>query len=211
MAIKPRSRTVSGLLGSAALVGLGTAVFMALHAPAEKTEGRAAAAAERALPAARPRALTRAIPLEPGGREAESSGLSAVVLLAGETGQWADAALAEIALADPAPAVREEAVHALGQRGGWIAVETLRQALQDPSERVRHEAIRALTEVGEGEAITALGAVADFGDVAMRLDATDALGSLGGPAAARHLARLAHDENETVRQAALEWSREHGP
>jgi len=122
-----------------------------------------------------------------------------------------DSVFAAIALSDPVPAVREEAIRILSERGGSMAAATLAQALEDPSSRVRKAAIRSLALDGGPEAERVLSMGLQSPDAALRRDVVDALGLLGSGAAQRNLPPLLLDPDQVVRQAAADWLAEYSP
>ena len=121
----------------------------------------------------------------------------------------ADAALAGLALSDPAEAVREAALEVLADRGGTMLVPTAAQALYDPSDRVRTAAVRALARIGGTEAESALSMVLDVPEVALRREAVDAIGTMGPAAVQRKMAMMLVDSDGGVREAAAEWLAEY--
>jgi HEAT repeat protein len=141
---------------------------------------------------------------EPIQSAAMSAGLQAIADMADQPA--ADSVLASLALSDPAPAVREEALLALGAAGGSVAVNTLSQAIHDERHpRVRKAAIRALGDMGGAEVEQVLVAALSIVDTGLLLEAIDALGSAGGPAARVHLEPMLQHEHDVVREAAAEW------
>lgn len=116
-----------------------------------------------------------------------------------------DSVLAEMALADPDIAVREEALVQLAERGGPISVRTLEQSLQDSNPRIRRSAIHALGRQDSVASEPLLAMALDSTDPALRLEAVDALGFLGADAVRRHLPALLADQDPRVREAAAEW------
>jgi HEAT repeat protein len=117
-----------------------------------------------------------------------------------------DSTLASLALSDPAPAVREEALYALSVRGGGVALQTLQQASQDLHPQVRRAAIHALGTLGGAQAEQALVATLNIADPPpVLLETIDALGLTGGTTARWHLERLRQHENDVVREAAADW------
>jgi HEAT repeat protein len=145
--------------------------------------------------------------VEPTRSVAVSAGLQAVADVADEPA--ADSILASLALSDPEPAVREEALLALSAGGGSVALQTLSQAIHDEQHpRVRKAAVRALGEMGGAEVEQALVSTLSVADPGLLLEAIDALGIARGPAARVYLEPMLQHENDVVREAAAEWMAE---
>ncbi|MCG5212068.1 fumarate reductase/succinate dehydrogenase flavoprotein subunit [Streptosporangium sp. KLBMP 9127] len=131
-------------------------------------------------------------------RRAASAGLRELVEVLPATAELAAGLAGRVASQDPV--VRATAVDMLrALRLGDRAV--FERALPDDDHRVRIEAIRALTSLDEGDAVASAA-----GDAAreVRVAVARGLGTIGDPAAADPLERLAGDPDPLVRAAALE-------
>jgi HEAT repeat protein len=126
---------------------------------------------------------------------------AASLAAAGDTGRLA-AELTTLALADPDPSTREEAVHALGALRDAGVAAVLEHALLDAEPRVREAAVAALARVGTERAARALATALNDPDSAVREEAVYALLDIGGDAAARLLRRAALDPAPAVRESA---------
>jgi HEAT repeat protein len=120
-------------------------------------------------------------------------------------------------LADPDPAVREEALRALRDPPATEAIPRIRELLADPDPRVRREAIKSLRELGAADSADVLAGLLGDADDKVREEAAGALGDLNARGAAAALSRVMEDPSPGVRreamfalarlgdQAALDW------
>jgi hypothetical protein len=125
---------------------------------------------------------------------------------ASEPSSFADdhaaAALAAVAVMDPDPQVREEAVRSLRGRSAESDLPVLQQALLDVAPRVRAAAIDTLADIGGDDAISALAVALNDANATLREEVVYALGKIGGPTARVVLQQALGDQQESVREAA---------
>ena len=112
------------------------------------------------------------------------------------------------ALADPEPAVRLAALHALAERPMRPAARAARldaiaAVLGDEHPELRRAAAESLERLADASSLHALAAHIDDASPEVRLAIARALGVLGDPRAAPAVLRLADDSSEEVRAAAI--------
>lgn len=108
------------------------------------------------------------------------------------------------ALTDASAAIRAAAVRALARTSDVDALPPLLAACGDPDPWVRYYAVRSLSRHGAGAAERRLSALAmDDDALPVRLAAIEALGEIGGTAAAAALTSLTADRDSSVAAAAL--------
>ncbi len=164
-------------------------------------DARSAGEADRVTHQADPRLAPLLAALAEPDAERRSDTVFRLAQLGGE---MAAAALADRALFDEEPAVREEALTGLGEIGDANHLATLEGALLDPEMRVREAAVWALAEIGGDEAAWALATALSDEDPSLRAEAAYALGEIGGEGAVHLLERALADERQSVQEAAAE-------
>jgi hypothetical protein len=130
--------------------------------------------------------------------------LEAVSELAGIYGVSATVALADAAMFDEDPAVREEAVHGLGESGDPTGMQVLELALMDPDLRVREAAVEAVGDIGGDDSARVLESALNDEVASLREEAVYALGDIGGEIAIGLLRQALTDRQSQVREAAAE-------
>lgn len=111
--------------------------------------------------------------------------------------------LAERAVVDPSPAVREEAIYGLSQLGE-AALSALEATLDDPVARVRAAGLEAITDVGGDDAAWALAGLLERSSTADREAAVEALEEIDTEVARLLLARVLADADPALRRLAAE-------
>ena len=109
-----------------------------------------------------------------------------------------------VALDDPDPLVREDAIEALGERGDPEGIVGLQLALYTEYPWLKLSAIEALADIGTDDAALALGLHLSDDDKEMREAVVDALADIGTEAALGYLHQALSDSDPDVRETASE-------
>lgn len=129
---------------------------------------------------------------------------SCAVQILGDTGAQSCRPYLAMAFKDPAPNVRQAAIHALAQNADDETVETLALALTDEDAEVRALVAESLGVVGGDKSIDFLGSALGDEDIWVRVKALRSLGRIGGERAFGLIAQAMKDPVGMVVLAAVE-------